>query len=155
MKLPLTQRIEVITEASLLKPEFQLLFRNNGGELSIDSLRRIVKLKWFSTVKKKDAIKLLSEAADVVEFEGFHKILIDRTELVEFETETRIWLGKFIRMRAKRIAPKVSKLATVNPKSIQGSIFGNLSSSLISLIIPSLDMQRFQTQKEAEHWLLH
>jgi len=99
-------------------------------------------------------VRHCKEGADAVEFDDYKRLIINRSNLVEFDTEARIWIKKFLQMRAKRIASKVKKLAVINPTSARGSIFSNMITSAINLIMPSLQMEKFPSEAEASQWLI-
>ncbi len=162
MKLPFAEKLikmSTVSENELNASniddiKLELIHDHNGSLLLADKRLKIVMLKWNGVIDKETARELLSKGAENIEFHDYKKLMINRLELVELETEARIWIKKFLQGRAKRIAPKVNKVAFVNPKSVRGSIFSNMLSSAISLIIPTLKTQKFITEAEASQWLL-
>ncbi len=125
-----------------------------GNTFEVDKLNQIVKISWFGNVNLSIASELLTLAGDHIEFNGFTKLLVDRTKLSEFDTEARVWIKDLLKTRAKKIAKKVDKVALINAKSSMGKIFGNMMATAISLILPNMKMKKFDEVSEAESWLL-
>ncbi|MEP5613111.1 MAG: STAS/SEC14 domain-containing protein [Cyclobacteriaceae bacterium] len=125
-----------------------------GNTFSLDKETNISKIAWSGKVNLPIASELLQLAGDSVEFSGFTRLLIDRSQLDEFDTEARLWIKNLLKTRAKKLSRKVEKLAIINAKSAMGSIFSNMMASTISLIIPNMKMKRFENIDDAERWLL-
>ena len=126
----------------------------NGSTFEIDKVNNISKVAWKGKVDLDTAKNLLTVGGDSVEFDGFTKLLIDRSLLTEFDTEARVWIKNLYKTRAKKLAHKVEKMAIVNANSKMGNIFSNMMTSAISLIVPNLKLKIFDTIDEAEKWLL-
>ncbi|MEO9485018.1 MAG: hypothetical protein ABJG47_16280 [Ekhidna sp.] len=134
--------------------EFQVLAEIEGSIFLVEPKLKIAKIDWSGVVSKDTALKLLSMGADSVEHHNYKRLILNRANLIEFETEARIGIKKFLKMRAKRIAHLVKKMAIITPTSVKGSIFSNLITSAISIIIPNLQFQKFKLEQDALNWLI-
>ncbi len=126
----------------------------NQNTFELDKDNNIAKIAWFGKVDVSTASELLKLGGDSVEYNGFTKLLIDRSKLTEFDTEARVWIKDLLKTRAKRLARQVEKLAIINAQSSMGKIFSNMMATAISLIIPNMKMKKFDDLIEAEKWLL-
>lgn len=132
---------------------FEICQEINGSTFEIDPIRKITKIKWVGLVDKHTASTLLSKGGDSVEFQGYDKLLVDRYELGEFDTEARVWIKDLLKTRAKRLSKNVEKIAIVNAGSTMGSIFSNMLTSAITLVMPGLKLKKFEHRDEALDWL--
>lgn len=97
---------------------------------------------------------LVTMGADSVEFYGYKKLILDRSNLVEFDTEARVWIKGMLKTRAKKIVRMVERLAIVRATTTKGSIFSNFIASAIKIVMPNLEMQKFDNIEDAVDWLL-
>ncbi len=126
----------------------------DGNTFELDKVNKITKIAWSGKVNVSTASELLKLGGDSVEFDGFTKLLIDRSKLTEFDTEARVWIKDLLKTRAKKLARNVEKLAIINAQSSMGKIFSNMMATAISLILPNMKMKKFDDVEEAEKWLL-
>lgn len=132
---------------------FETLKEINGSKFEYDKLNGIPRITWQGDVGIEEASVLVTLGADYVEFHGCRKLLLDRSSLLEFDTEARMWIKDLLKTRAKRIVKMVDKLAIIKPHSAKGSIFSNFIASAIGLVFPGLEMMKFDSEEEAVSWL--
>ncbi|MFK7953810.1 MAG: hypothetical protein AB8B73_13275 [Ekhidna sp.] len=135
------------------KIEFKVYQEINGSTYEIDKQNNISRITWSGKVDLPTAKQLVTLGADSVEFYGYKKLLIDRSNLVEFDTEARLWIKEMLKTRAKKIVRMVDKLAIIKSNSAKGSIFSNLISSAIKIVMPNLKMEKFDNCDDALEWL--
>ncbi|MEO9871331.1 hypothetical protein [Ekhidna sp.] len=133
---------------------FTVVHSMNGSTFELDKNNGIARIIWRGQVDIQTAKKLVSMGADSVEFNGYKKLLLDRSNLIEFETEARLWIRELLKTRAKKIVRKVNKLAIVKATTAKGSIFSNFIATAIKIVMPNLEMQEFNKEEEAFDWLV-
>ncbi|MFY0598489.1 MAG: hypothetical protein JXR03_02380 [Cyclobacteriaceae bacterium] len=138
----------------LVKTNFEIVGEINGNTFSTDKTNGISRVTWEGSVNIEAAEKILTLGADSVEFDGFKKILLDRSQLQEFDTEARMWIKNLLKTRAKGLSKLVEKIAIIKATTAKGSIFSNFIASAIGIILPHLEMRKFDTEKEAIGWLM-
>ena len=142
------------TNTATISTDFLVHKEIEGNTFELDKLNKIAKISWLGNVNLSIASELLTLAGDHIEFNGYTKLLVDRTKLTEFNTEARVWIKDLLKTRAKKIARKVDKVALINAKSSMGKIFSNMMATAISLILPNMKMKKFDEISDAERWLL-
>lgn len=143
----------IVDSETATRTSFTLRKEVKGSSFHVDSLNKISKVVWHGHVDKETATTLLTLGGDSVEFEGFTRLLLDRRDLSEFDTEARVWIKDLLKTRAKKLSPKVKKLAIINAHSSLAIIFSNMMASAIGLIIPNLNLKKFDNEEEALEWL--
>ncbi len=151
---PALPNVEVFPEETKSKDfKFEVIYAMNGSTFEIDKINGISRIVWRGVVDIQSAKELVTMGADSVEFQGYKRLLLDRSNLVEFDTEARVWIRELLKTRAKKIVKMVDKLAIVKATSVKGSIFSNFIATAIKIVMPNLEMQEFQTEDEALNWL--
>lgn len=146
----------VITKEKKASPlNFKVISEMNGSTFEVDKDYGISRITWNGTVDLPTVRKLVTLGADSVEFHKYKRLLLDRSKLIEFDTQARVWIKGLLKSRAKRIVKMVNKLAIINPKTSRGSIFSNFIASAIKLVMPNLDMRKFNSEEDAIEWLIH
>ncbi|MEQ8237917.1 MAG: hypothetical protein RIA69_01825 [Cyclobacteriaceae bacterium] len=151
-----TQEIKVTppTETTFIEPiSFDLIEELNGSRFELNNQHKIVRITWNGKVNLETASKLLTLGANSVEFYGFTKLVLDRSNLTEFETEARVWIKDLLKNRAKKLSKKVEKMAIINATTTKGSIFSNFIASAINMVLPDLYMKKFDNEDEAFLWI--
>lgn len=133
---------------------FSVVKEANGSTFEIDKINNISRVKWVGNVNLEAAKMLLTLGGDSVEFDGYTKLLIDRYQLKEFDTDARVWIKELFKTRAKKLAKRVEKMAIINPEASMAGIFSNMLTSAISLVMPGLTVKKFDTREEGMKWLL-
>lgn len=141
-------------ESNATYPFFIIMAERGGSTLEFDSINKIAMIKWQGTVTVATASRLVTLGASAVNIHGYSKLILDRSNLKEFDTEARIWIKNMLKSEARKISHKVEKLAIVNSTSIKGSVFSNMISSAISLIMPGLTLKKFDTSVAAINWVM-
>lgn len=126
----------------------------NGSRFEQDKANGISRITWYGKVDMETARTLLTYGADSVEFHGYKKLILDRSNLTEFETEARVWIKGLLKSRAKTIVQMVEKVAMINAKTTKGLIFSNFIASAISMVFPDLTMKKFENEAESIAWIM-
>lgn len=135
------------------KPQFKKLRQFGNSSLEIDQTRGIALIKWVGKVDINVAKKLIFSTINASEFSSCNKILLDQSNLVEFSTETRVWLKFFLKNNAKRFRTKLLKLGSIKPQTPSGLLFSNFASEILKSEMPNLRRKRFETFDQASTWL--
>lgn len=133
---------------------FSVVKEANGSTFEVDKINNISRVKWVGNVNLEAAKTLLTLGGDSVEFDGYTKLLIDRYQLKEFDTDARVWIKELFKTRAKKLAKRVEKMAIINPEASMAGIFSNMLTSAISLVMPGLTVKKFDIREEGMKWLL-
>ncbi len=134
---------------------FKAVRKIDGSCFYLDTVNKISCVSWKGVVKEDTARELLTLGADSVEFQGYGKLLLDRRNLIEFDTAARVWIKHdLLKSRARKIVGGVEKLAYVHSKNSRGSVFSNFISAGIRMIFPNLTMKKFDDLKSAVSWLI-
>jgi hypothetical protein len=134
--------------------DFELTKEMDASTFETNNDLGICKITWHGVAQAETVESLVSMGADVIEFEGYKKLILDRSDLTEFDTEARIWIKGFLKERARHVAKKTEKVAIINATTAKGSIFSDFISTTIGLLIPTLEMKKFDNLPEAYSWLL-
>ncbi|MEO9871332.1 SpoIIAA family protein [Ekhidna sp.] len=133
---------------------FKMISNMNGSTFEVDKDYGISRITWNGKVDMETARKLVTLGADSVEFHKYKKLLLDRSNLIEFDTQARVWIKGLLKTRAKKIVKMVDKLAIINPETARGTIFSNFIAAAIKIVMPNLVMRKFNSEEEAIDWLL-
>ncbi len=137
------------------KVHFKPITKLDGSSFYLDPVNKISCIRWKGVVEEDTARQLLTLAADSIEFEEYNKLLLDRSQLVEFSTGARVWIKHdLLKTRARKIVSKVHRVAFVNATDARGSIFSNFLSAGIKMVFPKLTMSKFDNIKVAVRWLV-
>lgn len=136
------------------KSSFAVVETSFNSTFEVDRIHNISKVRWVGDVNVETAKKLLTLGGDSVEFDGYTRLMVDRFELKEFDTDARIWIKELFKTRAKKLSKKVERMAIINAQSSMGGIFSNMLTSAISLIMPGLTVKKFDSREEGMNWLL-
>lgn len=137
-----------------IKSTFTIVESMNQSSFELDSINGISRVKWVGTVNLETAKRLLTLGGDSVEFDGYKRLMIDRYELKEFDTDARIWIKELFKTRAKKLSKEVDRMAIINPKTSMAGIFSNMLTSAISLVMPGLLVKKFDSREKGISWLL-
>jgi hypothetical protein len=147
--------VEPQIENSIIDPiAFDFIKELNGSRFELNNEHKISRITWSGSVNLETASSLLTLGANSVENSGFTKLILDRSNLTEFETEARVWIKGLLKTRAKKIVKKVERMAMINAKTAKGTIFSNFIGSAINMVMPDLYMKKFDNEDEALTWLL-
>jgi hypothetical protein len=147
--------VEPQMENSIIDPiSFDFIKELNGSRFELNKEHKISRITWSGSVNLETASSLLTLGANSVENSGFTKLILDRSNLTEFETEARVWIKGLLKTRAKKIVKKVERMAMINAKTAKGTIFSNFIGSAINMVMPDLYMKKFDNEDEALTWLL-
>ncbi|WP_421762554.1 hypothetical protein [Ekhidna sp.] len=148
------KRPESNRAANFLGPEFKKISQFGSSSIEIDSIYRIALIRWVGKVDIGTTKKIIFAGINSEEFKNCAKILLDQSNLVEFSTESRIWLKHFLKNNAKGYNKKVIKLGSVKPQTASGLLFSNFASELLKSEMPDLRRKRFDNVGEAIGWLI-
>ncbi len=143
----------LIKEALSTSLNFLVQKEVEGNTFEVDEIAKTCMITWNGVVSINAAQQLISMGADSVEFSGYQKLILNRSNLLEFDTEARVWIKGMLKTRAKKLARLVDQMAIVEAKTAKGSIFSNLISSAIKIVMPNLQMKKFDNIDEALEWL--
>lgn len=148
------EHTRIIREAINPSVDFSIQKEIEGSTFEVDKINGISKITWNGAVSINAARQLVTMGADSVEFQGYKKLVLDRSNLLEFDTEARVWIKGMLKTRAKKIVRLVDQMAIIKPTTAKGSIFSNFIASAITIVMPNLEMQKFDNLDEAIEWLL-
>lgn len=132
----------------------ELILAKSNGRLLHDPIKKIAKIRWEGVVDLETAKTIVNKGAFLVESGQADKVLLNREHLTEFTSEARQWINYLVKTRGKRAIKNIHKVATVKPNTTMGHLFSTLVTSSIKLIYPRLSMKQFNTEAEAQEWLL-
>jgi len=124
------------------------------AELDVDFEKKFLLLTWNGKVELDDYKNILTKAVEISGVHNLHSVIINRLKLEELSTECRIWMkSHFLKTIVKPLIPKLSKVATVESKSVIGQVYTSTISKTVGLIYPNLKFKSFKTQEEAMDWV--
>lgn len=132
---------------------FKQISQKNGSIFSIDKKAGIARISWNGHVDIHTAKKIIKLGFEAIEFHGYKKLILDHSDLVEFETEARVWVKELIKYKAERVDKKLTSIASISPKNSIGSIYSNFAGDILKHELPHLPMKRFDNLEEALYWL--
>lgn len=132
---------------------FKQEYAVEDSSLEIDDNHGIVKIVWKGNVGVKAAKQIVVHCARAIQ-KGNKKLLIDQSNLSEFDTEARLWVKVFIKSGKGNVTNKLDMLASIKPKSTKGRFFSHFASNELKEALPSLQMIGFDSELEAINWLL-
>lgn len=138
---------------SLKIPEFTHVAEKSGSTISTDKNSGIAKIAWKGHVDIHAAKKLIKLGFEAIEFHGYKKLILDHSDLVAFDTEARVWVKELLKFRAQRVNDKLTKLASISPKTSIGSVYSNFAGDVLKEELPHLKMKRFDALSDALKWL--
>lgn len=154
MKLFTRAKSPVITEKRVkTQSDFTILKNVNETLLLVDKVHSICVLKWRGRVDIETATEILTLAGAAATLNRYTKILIDRSGLIEFDNEARIWIDSWIKTKAKNISHNVDKIAIVNSEAAFGNMFNNVFNAVIALAFPRITTKKFPSSQLALKWL--
>ncbi len=135
------------------KVQFRVVHLKNGSTFEIDSENKISRVAWNGVIDVKTVEDLVKSGADSVEHGTYNKLLLDRSNLLEFTTEARVWMKGLLKNRATKIVDMVEKVAIVKATTLKGNVFSNFIGAAVRIVMPKLEMREFDSEKEAINWL--
>lgn len=135
------------------KCDLEMICEKNGSSFSIDKKSGISRIDWRGHVDIHTAKKLIRIGFESIDNEECNKLLIDHSNLVEFETEARVWVKELLRHKAEMLNDKLIKLASISPSMAIGSVFSNFASDILKTEMPHLELKRFDQFDAAIKWL--
>ena len=132
---------------------FQVVHLKNGSTFEVDSMNAISRVAWNGVIDAKTVKDLVKMGADSVEYGSYNKLLLDRSNLLEFTTDARVWLKELLKNRASKIVDMVEKVAIIKATTLKGNVFSNFIGAAIKIVMPNLEMREFDTEREAINWL--
>ena len=124
------------------------------AQLEVDFEKKFLLLTWNGKVDLEDYKTILTKAVEISGVHNLHNVIINRLKLEELSTECRIWMkSHFLKTIVKPLIPKLTKVATVESKSVIGQVYTNTISKTVGLVYPNLKFKSFKTQREALEWI--
>ncbi len=123
------------------------------ASLTVDFAGRFLLITWHGRVAFEDYKKVLITAAEIVEIHDITNVIINRLDLLELNTESRVWMKNyFLKKLVRPLIPKLSKVATIESRSAIGQIYSKTISKTVSLVYPNLSFRSFDSEIEAYKW---
>lgn len=137
----------------LLITKFKEIRRSEKCILEANEDSKVLRLRWCGRVGIHTTKKIIAAAINTIKLHGYTKLILDQSDLAEFETESRVWIKEFLKTSSHKFSASLSHLASIRPKTISGNIFSNFASEILKEALPNLKLRRFETVEEATKWL--
>ncbi len=123
--------------------------------LAVDFSAGFLLITWHGKVDFEEYKKVLTKASEIAEAHGIDKVIINRLDLRELNTECRIWMkNEFLPKTVRPLIPRLSKVATIESRSAMGQIYSKTISKTVSLVYPNLSFKSVSSEIEAYKWFL-
>lgn len=153
MKYYDTPRSGVKTKRFCETANFEVLAKIEESFIDFDRINKVARVCWRGVVNEEVCEKLMVLGADLIEFRGFDRIILDRTNLEEFTYQSRVWLRAFFKDRAKRLSLNLRKVSVVSAKSTFGLISGEISFRQGIKFFIKVPAKKFDSLGESLKWI--
>ena len=140
-------------ETSNKKTGFSVLKNVNDSLLLVDKIYSIFILRWKGRIDVATASETITLAGAAMTLNRYSNILIDRSSLIEFDSEARLWIDNWIKSKAKNTFVDVKKIAIINSVQTFGNIYNNAFNSTIAQVLPHITLNLFGYHNDAIKWL--
>lgn len=133
----------------------ETIYESSQVLFQYDEEFKILKAKWTGQVTTEEFKHVIMTGARIIHnTEGFTSIILDRSELDEFSTESRVWLKQdFMRNDGRVLIKKVKKLAAIKPSTTFATVMTTVFSAIFQIANPNMEYKVFEKPDEAAEWI--
>ena len=123
------------------------------ASLTVDFSNSFLIINWLGRVDFEDYKTVLLKASDIADVHNIQNVIINRLNLRELNTESRVWMkNHFLKKVVRPLIPKLAKVATIESRSPIGQVYSKTISKTVSLVYPNLSFKSFGSEIEAYQW---